>query len=454
MEEIIHQQQSTIATLYHTELLPVFVNRITLHHKTMLKIASLQKKLIAKTFTKKEEELAITALNTYKKELENLVSKYFLSLETPNETALFDNYYVAINSHLETVDEEIVRTQDKERFFSEENDSTLLKFRKGIKRSLFNTSKIPVKTANLFRKTKKEFGFWNQKIPLKNATQYYFNSVLIDDLSLVIDAVYKEISEITSKYWQIDAKIDDEIEHFLANDENLNFSDELLEGLNSIPSLESRIETNTKSLQEIYEATVLKYTDSLYKAGTMELSADSFSDQTVVGHQNKTSEKIAKKETLWKNTYSVFKSDWELDLEIFMVIFKVMIEYWDVEKALETRTNTIQKEIKAIKNHIESVKKPIAEAEKDTDIKGSITAEIKNINKSFKKIINGATKVITNQELPTLINRFEENALQNIKAISTKRAISTDNDYAAPTANSSINYISPYELIIRKPKLN
>ncbi|MGK0412958.1 MAG: hypothetical protein ACJA1B_001160 [Polaribacter sp.] len=448
MEEIIQQQNSSIATIFNDKLLPVFINRVTNHQEATLKIASLQKKLIAKKFTKKEEELAITALNIYKKELELLVSSCFSTLETANETLLFNDYYSSLDAHLETIDENIVRSQNKERFFSEENDSKLLKFRKEIKRSLFNTSKIPLKTANIFRKTKKEFDFWSQNIPFKNATKYYFKDDLINDLSEVIDVVHKEISEITSKYWQIDAKIDDEIQQYLSNDEDLIFSDEFLENLNAIPSLESRIETHTKSLQEIYEASVLKYTNALYKTDTMELSASFFKEEKTATYHTKVTEKVAKKESLWQNTYTVFKSDWELDIEIFIVIFKLMMEYATVENTINSRTGAIQKEIDTIRKYIETVKNTVNNADKDPEIKSTITAEIKNINKSFKKIITNATTIITNQELQTLINKFEEKTLDNIKAISTKRAISTDNNYAAPTNPSSINYISPYELII------
>jgi hypothetical protein len=448
MEEIIKQQQISIATIYSQKLLPFFTNRITAHHKAMLEIASLQKELISKSFTKKEEELAITALNIYKKKLEELVSNCFSTLEITSDTILFEDYFTSLNAHIETMDENIVRPQNKERFYSQEEDSGLLKFRKGIKRSLFNTSKIPLKTANLFRKTKKEFDFWNQTIPFKSATQYYFKSVLIHDLADIIDITNKEISEITRNYWQVDNKIDDEIQLFLSNDNDLIFSEELLENLNSIPSLESRIETHTKYLQEIYEATGIKYCEALYKADTMELSASFFNEDKTSTYHNKVSENVAKKENLWQNTYNVFKSDWELDIEIFIVIFKLMMEYSDVEDAIENRTKTIHTEIHIIQKYIESVKDTVANSNSDAEIKSTIKAEIKNINRSFKKIITNTTSVITNQEFQKLINQFEEKTLNNIKEISTKRAISTDNDYSLPTVNSSINYISPYELII------
>ena len=222
----------------------------------------------------------------------------------------------------------------------------------------------------------------------------------------------------------------------------------MLENLSSITSLETRIETHTKSLQKIFEATFSKYTDSLYKAGTMELSASFFNEQKIATYHDKTSEKIAKKEMLWQNTYTVFKSDWELDIEIFIVIFKLMMMYSAVENILDKRINTIQKELDNIKNYIETVKITIDDADKEVDLKNTITAELKNLNKNFKKVIATATALITNQELPAIINQFEENTLESLKNISTKRAISTDNDYAKPIANSAINYISPYELII------
>jgi hypothetical protein len=46
MEEIIQKQLNSIATIYSDKLLPVFLNKITIHHEAMSKIESLQKRPI------------------------------------------------------------------------------------------------------------------------------------------------------------------------------------------------------------------------------------------------------------------------------------------------------------------------------------------------------------------------------------------------------------------------
>lgn len=446
MEEIISQQLSTTVKLYNERLLPVFFRRITEHHKAMSKIETLQKQLIGKNFEKQDKNLVVSALNDYKNELEIVVSNYFSSFQEDKDV-LFSDYYIGLDAHLETLEVTIKRTQDNERFFGTDADSKTLKFRKTLKRSLFNASKIPLKTANVFRKTKKEIIYWQQEIPFKNATAYFFKNELTHNLRVVSDAIFKEISEITNIYWEVDKKIDDAIEVFLADDVPLNFSDELLLSLNEIPSAKTRIENHQTKFNEVYETSVLKYRTALYKADTIELSADFFSTNKITNHQKSVEEKSLKDENLWQNTFRVLESDWELDIEIFKIIFNVLFKYDELENSIDKRTDNINKEIAHIKNYLSDVKTTITAAKTRASIKSTIASELKNLNKSFKKIIEKTTDSITSQELPLQINQFEESALRVLETLSKKRAISSDTDYASKTTASSINYISPYELV-------
>ncbi|WP_026775564.1 ATP-binding protein [Polaribacter sp. Hel_I_88] len=446
MKEIISLQQHTIAALFNETLLPVFFNKIKAHHKVILEINELQNKLIAHNFKKDDKNLVFRKLNEYKTELEKIVSSYFSTLNLGDEL-LFDAYFRELNTHLETLDETIKRVQDKERFLKLDGDSKLLKFRKGVKKSLFTVSKLPLKTANVFRKTKKEIVYWQQEIPFKNVTEYYFKSELIHNLNEVIEAIYKEISEITDNYWSIDKKIDEKIELYLENNTVLDFSEELSTNVQTIPSLEARIENHKKTFQEIFEANILNYTNALYKADTIELSANFFRAQNIAKYQKDVLEKSHKNALLWQNTFSVFESDWELDIEIFTIIFHVMFTYDKLGKSIEKRSELIGQELTVLKNYITNVKSTIANSDTKTALKAAIISELKNLSKDFNTLIEETTIRITNQEIPLQINDFEENALNVLKTLSTKRAISSDNDYTTKTVASSINYISPYELV-------
>jgi hypothetical protein len=446
MEEIISQQQQTLLALYTERLLPVFFNKITAHSEVILKIENLQKKLTSKNFDKKEKSVIIKDLNFYKSELENFILNYFSGLKLDKEL-LFDDYYTALDTHLSTLDVTLKRTQNKERFIGLETDSKTLKFRKSIKKSVFNLSKMPLKAGNVFRKAKKEVVFWQQEIPLRNSTEYYFKSEITNNVRVVIDDIYKEISEITNKYWAIDRKIDDAIEQFIENEIPLTFSDELFSDVNAIPSLNSRIEKHKIAFIKVYNTIALKYSNALYKADTIELSANFFSTQKINNYQKNIQEKYQKDSTLWQNTFNVLESDWELDIEIFKIIFNVLSRYTTLENTIENRTTNISKEIGEIKNYISDVKVTIEAAKTTSSIKTTIANELKNLNKSFKKIIEKTTNCITNQELPLQINQFEESVLNLLQTLSKKRVISSDTDYATKTTSSSINYISPYELV-------
>jgi hypothetical protein len=421
MEEIISQQLHTTVKLYNEKLLPVFFRRITEHHKAMSKIETLQKQRIGKNFEKEDKELVVRILNDYKNELEIVVSNYFSSFQEDKDV-LYSDYFSGLDAHLETVEITIKRTQDNERFFGADADSKTLKFRKTLKRYLFNVSKIPLKTANIFRKTKKEVVFWQQEIPFKNVTEYYFKSELTHNLRVVSDAIFKEISEITNGYWEVDKKIDDAIEVFLADDVTLIFSDELLLRLNEIPSAKTRIENQQIKFNEIYETSVLKYRTALYKADTIELSADFFNTNKITNYQKSVVEKSLKDENLWLNTFRVLESDWELDLEIFKIIFNVLFKYDELESTIDKRTDNINKEIAHIKKYINDVKATITAAKTKAAVKTTLVNELKNLSKSFKKIIEKTTNSITSQELPLQINQFEESALHILQTLSKKKS--------------------------------
>lgn len=446
MEEIISQQHSAIGTFYQEKLVPVFLNKITEHHQVILKIEELQKKLTSKNFENVDKHIVIGELNIYKSALEALVSSCFSSLKIEKEI-LFQDYYTSLNTQLETLDEVLKRTQDKERFLGIESDSKILIFRKKIKYLVFIVSKIPFKAINFFRKTKKEVIFWQQEIPLKNATEYYFKSELSNNLSVVVDTFYKEISETINKYWSIDKKIDGVIKHYLENDIALVFSDKLFSEVSEIPSAKTRIDTYKVAFNKVFEATFLKYTNALYIADTIELSRRFFNIKKITNYQRKVQQKSQKDKTLWQNTFNIFKSDWELDLEIFQIIFKVLFVYSELEKSIHRRTTTIEKELEGIKKYVHDVKLIIIGTTTDTAIKNSIISELKNLKTNFQKIIDKAILLVTNQEISLQNNQFEESVHCILKTLSTKRGISTDTDYSSKTASSAINYISPYELV-------
>ncbi|WP_439128225.1 ATP-binding protein, partial [Polaribacter sp.] len=445
MEEIILQQKQVIATLFKDKMVPVFLNKTTAHHVAMQKIEVLQQKISEKKQTPQNKFDTFKELNTYKTALENCITTYF---DTLNKEALFFNtYFEALDTHLTTLDETIIRTQDQERFVGLEVDSKVLKFKKALKYNAFKVSKIPLKTINLFKKRKKQIVFWKQEIPFKNITSHYFKTNLVADLAIVNDVVNKEINQITEAYWVVDRAIDVGIENYLNADSEISFPDDLFVKLADLPSLETRLEQQKILLNDIFENTSINYTNALYKADTIELSANSFQLKKIENHLKNTEEKSSKNQKLWQNTFNVLESDWELDIEIYKIIFNLMFTYNTLENSISKRIENVYLELEEIKKYLSETKATIANTENNKAVKQTIIAQIKKDTKAFKKIIDETTKRISNQELPLQVNYFEENALQVLQTLSKKRAISSDTDYTTKTATTSINYISPFEIV-------
>ena len=449
MEENIQEQGSIIKAFYEEKLFPVLFKRILDHQEAIIEIEALQKALIHSKYSGKNKIEVLSDFANYKQVLDTLINNYFDFDEVvfTEEGVFFNEYYTLLNTHINSLDMSIVRAQNSERFNTQESDSKLLKFKKGIKCNVFKLSKLPVKFVNIFRKNKKEIHFWNHTVPFQNITQHYFKSELIKEVTLVVNNINKEISEITNSYWLTDKAIDEKIIEFINEENPLIFSEEKFNTEKTLPELNERIEKHKQALDKVFENTLISYADAIYKVDTFELPSSCFNIKRISQAFSGINRSVLKNYQQWINTYNVLSSDWELDIEIYITIFKILTQHLIVNEKIIERASIINCELDNIRLYIDNAKQEIDNATTTVEIKKSIVDELNNSGKNFKKIIKTTATCISNQELAVLINEFEEATLGILKSISTKRAISVNTDYSVPTVSTAMNYISPYELI-------
>ncbi len=448
MEENIVKHKKELEHIFKEKLRPVLIKKILDHDAFINDLSRLQNDLIAAQFNHEDKTKALSNFKGYKQELSTLVSSYFAQKDIDNSEKIFRDYEIALDEFLDTIDVYIKRTQDRERFYTTPTDNKSLAFRKKIKRGFFKISKIPLRFFNIFRKNKKPILFWDHNIPYKNITDHYFRNGIIEHLIPVISSIYKEISEITNTYWITDTIIDEEIKNYLNTDKPFDVSENANNLLAKTSPVTQRIEHLDKVLDQIFESIVSGYKEALLKSNTIELSASKFDSDVLHEKNEKIAQKIFKNEYLWANTYKVLKDDWDLDTEIYILIFTILSNYNDSLEKINYRATLIKKQLDSIITYFLTADTKIKDISDHKLLKKTIVEEIKNIDHKLNAIPVAETiSVITSQDIPSVINEFEVKMLQLLTDISKKRAISTDNNYTSQTLSSAINYTSPNELI-------
>ncbi|MFL1896330.1 AAA family ATPase [Aquimarina sp. 2-A2] len=452
MEESILKSRESLENIYREKLLPVFNQRLEIHHNIILSIKEVQKVLQSKSFTASEKKDALKSFIAYKKDLNKYIENYFIPHKYTISNHPFQEYHAVLDQYLETLEETVTRVQDSARFYPDTTDTRTIKFKKYGKRTAFKLSKLPVRFINIFRrlfkKTEKPIHYWRQTIPLKNLTQFYFKSEFTRRLLPLVNEVYKEITEVTNMYWSIDYELDKKINSFLEGNESFDVSSLSIASLELKRQTTDKIEALSKKVDAIFNEVFSLYKEAIFKTDTVELSKNEFSPQKLSERQKQTELLLLKNEQGWDSTYEVLKDDWGLDNEIYSMVFTLLSDYYIAKKHIADRAVSITTHLETIAAYLNVIKSRILETDKGSELKAMIKDEIETIRKEFiPKIIVDSTTFISSQDLPVVLTNFESAIQEQLKNISQKRAISTDSDYLTPTKASDINYTSPSELI-------
>ncbi|WP_378187436.1 DnaA ATPase domain-containing protein [Aquimarina sp. W85] len=452
MEERILKSKDVLAHLYQENILPVLEHRIKSHDAIISDILKLQTKQRSINYSSTEKNRALADLTAYKKDISALINAYFVPNKyTPSNHPL-TTYYVALERYLDSLDETIIKIQDRDRFYPTTTDTKAIRFKKYGKRLLFKLSKSPVRFTNffrrLFKKEERPIPYWTHTIPYKNLTQYYFKSELTRKLLPIIDSLYKEITVLTNVCWSIDTAYDKKINAYLEGADDFDMSDTGSAPSEVIIAASDKITQLSQQIDVVFNEIFEEYNDAIDKCDTIELSRSEFSDQRILEKQKHTVQLLLKNEQRWDATHELLNDDWGLDNEIYIIVFTLLSTYFHTKQRIAERAVTINLHLDTLISNLTISKNAIITTDKDTVLKTVIAKELQAIRKDFiPKIIVGATTYITSQDVPEVLTTFDETVQALLKDISHKRAISTTADYLTPTKLSEINYTSPYELI-------
>ena len=361
----------------------------------------------------------------------------------------FDSYFSSFtencNSFFDTVEESVIRLQDEERFIANNTDGFFLRIFKNFKSAFFFISKIPVITANLFRKLirkpQREKQRWNHKIPLRNLTSYILRDLFCLSVLDIIREVNKRISKTYLEVW----KRDEEIGEF--NPENKIPVIDLGGEITELQNYKNEI---AHLVERAFEEKIREFENAFSKVGTIELFNIRYRSNKVIRLHDTLNEEYEKINKNWSNTYFAIFEDWRMNKELYILIEKIYGNYKDVLSTFNDITkNKIKSKLKDIKDFLNNITQRFNSfSGNNVEAKELLVNEKNKIFKELtKNFIPSTSELILSQNIPDLIDVIEYKVNKGVDELPDKRAIVKSISYDEGLRNSELDYISPKEII-------
>ncbi len=449
MIEDLREFHDQIHLMLKDEFLPVLQRKIDRQITFLTEIKGLQIRLTENLSQQPDQAKQVNFVGGYKEKLKGSIQKRFNIGPPASFAEEFKNYDRELERYLSTIPDVVSREQDAERFQLLKSDSFQIKLAKIFKIFFFRISKLPNAFLNLFRSQKKKSRFWNHKIFLRNLTEYYLKDELCYDLLNLKDAVYQKISATALVAWKNDEYIDEHMSHLLKGEGSLALDKKVFnnldEAINEMEALRSVIAENAITiLEEVFK----DFEHDFVRTGTVELANRTFDQSHLDKAEEGTNKHYTKHHEEWQNTFLLLSDDWGMDIDLYLIMFGTMLEYWlsvrrfdnridqKILEMLEPWKAELDQGLEKIKSCPSNVLKETLE-EQFEQASGSLSdAKLEELN-----------DLVLGQDLPSLINNIDAQVDKLISSIDTKRAIARNTNFLEPVKSGTFNMISPYELI-------
>ena len=455
MNPELQGQYENLKNILNDKFLSVLRREINSHIDFLKRVKALEAKIIKAKMNTEQYDKSLAIIKDYKSSLIIEVEKQFTPPEIVNYDVDFLNFNQEVTDYITLLDVDYVRKQDDARFHATNNDSALLKAKKWVKRSFYHTSKLPLKTGNTFRrvfkKPVKELKPWTHHVHLQDLTAYFFKEKLPCQLLPIIDKLNLRLSHATKVAWKIDEQIEVTCNQLVEKDDyNSELTLEVLEPLDqAIANLEEFKDELRGDLIETFENVFSKYEDAFLKVGTMELSNSKFKPVKSSKLHSELLKQYKSKREGWYHLFTVLSDDWEIDLELYFILYSGLLEYHRTLHILKHKIdNAVISKLETIASYLENIKGQIKSASDEAALKTLMEQNMKAVRGELtSKILPDTNDLILRQDLPSLVNNIESKIDKLISSVSEKRAVVKGLNYDEAIKSSSISYVSPYELI-------
>lgn len=451
-------------TAYRVELeklieayfLPVYYQKLEQQSAFIDEFDHAIKELMSINYLEAPKKEALCKFTVYKKFLEKLSDKHFKERESLEFDKEFTNFNKELLLFIEQIDEVVIEPQKVERYKARADDALLIKTGKSVKRLIRNITGLPLGAVNmtrkLFKKAKLDRKDSTHQIKVRNLARYFLKEKLSEKLAEQQDKLNLTLSKTIKLLWTIDNRATQVIENYLHNGEDIrlpvDLTEKIPEARNHLENCKEEIKKDSLKYLADYNKLFLEAFD---KVGTFELSNRRYRPAKSARLHYKLNQQYKSRSNNWNNMLRVLSDDWEIDLELYAMIYHGLEAFYTNSDEIETRINdNINTALEAIIRAKRDVANKIKDAssEKADDIEKTLKDNLQALNKALDdQLIPEANEVILLQDLPALINAIEAGLGEEMQVLSTKRTVVKGANYEEPIKSSSISVIAPGDLI-------
>ncbi len=407
---------------------------------------------------RKEELRVIKEINNTNNHLYKLLTSYYPEKRENGFSDDFKGYITFCNEELKGVPDKVTIEQKPERFIIQEDDSFGLKVKKPFKKAFYQLSQLPVKTADLFRKEKKGSKIWTHNVPVRslyaNYFEYQFPYSLIEEYTKLLSSRTKTIDQV----WKIDQFINHQITDF--NQGKLTI-EELKSGVAErikpahfdkiYQSLDDLLADLEREIRHKLQIHIKQYRITFDRVGTMEIPFADFSDANIESTNQSLHSNYLKLSNGWKNTLFAMLDDFQLDLELFNVVYNGLQQHELLSNSCATRIeNTIIKQVNQIEDKLIELNQTITnyEEEEEVSLADFLITEKTKLNLLLsEQIIPESVEQLYGQNIPYLIERLETKIKTEVDKIKSPRIIAGSAQYDRAFKKNELEHFDPKELV-------
>lgn len=461
MQEKFNDTDEQIEGNFFPALFSFFYDEVTAQRKFISDAADIYSNFSSRLTgdSKRKEELrVIKEINNTNNHLYKLLTSYYPEKKENGFNDDFKGYIAFCNEELKQIPDKITIEQKTERFTILENDSFNVKLKKPFKKLFYQLSQFPVKTADLFRKEKKVRKVWTHNVPVRSLYANYFEFQFPYSLLEEYAKLLSSRTNTIDKVWTIDQFINHQITDFNSGKISIdelkksvserikptNF-DEIYKGLDE---LLANLEREIRNKLQIH---IKQYRRTFDRVGTMEVPYSDYSASTIESTNQSLHSNYLKLSNGWKNTLFAMLDDFQLDLELFNIVYNGLQQHELLSNSCATRIdNTIISQIHQIQDRLIELDKVIQNYDEKQEVPLSdflITEKTKLHLLLSDKIIPESIEQLYGQNIPYLIERLETKIKTEVDKIKSPRIISASALYDRAFKKNELEHFDPKELV-------
>lgn len=461
MQDNFNDTDEQIESKFFPALFSFFENEIALQIKFVKDAENIYSNFSSRLTgdSKRQEELrVIKEINNTNNHLYKLLGTYYPEKKENGFAEDFKSYINFCNQELKQIPEKISIPEKEERFHILPADSAAIKFKKPFKSFFRTVSNIPIKIGDIFRSEKKREKLWLHDVPVRGLYAYYFEFQLPYSLIEEYTRLLSSRTQTIDQVWKIDQFINQQIAIF--NKEEITI-DELkkLVADRIAPSNFQTIYDELNQLGELLKREIKhklqiqtkEYRYTFDRVGTMEIPFSEFSDSKIQSKSSALHLNYLRVSNGWKNTLFAMLDDFQLDLELYNIVYAGLQQHELLRNSCVTRIdNNLVAQISDIEQQLQKLKDCITNCEQYQGDKfaGFLNSEKEKLNSILtSQIIPDTIEKLYSQNIPYLIERLETKIKTEVDKIQPQRIISGSAQYDRAFKKNELEHFDPKELV-------